>query len=70
MARNIRESHQMFLDSLGKHGQEHRDSSVRNVLLPPHKSRNGWSVKQFTNRWDLIDKKLMVPNKLDARDGS
>ena len=44
MAKNITASHQLWLRTPGKHGQQHRDSKVRCVLLPPGKCRNGWSI--------------------------
>jgi hypothetical protein len=28
------------------------------VLLPPGKCRDGWSIKKYRNKWDLIEKKL------------
>ena len=58
MAKNIKESHRIWLSSLGKKGQEHRDNPIRAVAIPPKKSLNGWNISKYKNRWDIIDKKL------------
>ncbi len=58
MAKNIKESHRIWLSSLGKKGQEHRDNPIRAVAIPPKKSLNGWNIRKYKNRWDIIDKKL------------
>jgi hypothetical protein len=58
MAREIRRDHHAWLNALGKKGQEHNESKVRTVTLPPYKSFIGWDVSEYRNRWDLIEKKL------------
>jgi hypothetical protein len=58
MAREISRAHRAWLDAPGKKGQEHNDSKVRTVTLPPYKSFTGWDVSEYRNRWDLIEKKL------------
>jgi len=30
----------------------HKDSMVRTVRLPPHKSFSGWDISEYLNRWD------------------
>ena len=58
MAKNVSETHQLWLRTPGKKGQPHNDNNVRAVYLPPRKSLTGWSIKRYLNRWDLIEKKL------------
>ena len=58
LARNVAESHKIWLKTPGKKGQEHRDSNMRTVAIPPRKTRNGWSIEKYLNRWDLIEKRL------------
>jgi hypothetical protein len=58
MATQVMEGHQLWLKTPGRNGQAHNDSNVRTVHIPPHKSINGWDIRRFKNRWDLIDKKL------------
>jgi hypothetical protein len=58
MAKEISKAHRDWLESPGKKGQEHNDSTVRTVTLPPHTSFTGWDVSEYKNRWDLIEKKL------------
>jgi len=58
MAMNVIEAHQMFLNSTGLRGQEHKDNTMRTVHLPPFKSRSGWDISEYRDRWDLIEEKL------------
>ncbi|RJP46134.1 MAG: hypothetical protein C4583_19370 [Anaerolineaceae bacterium] len=58
MAKEISKAHQAWLESPGKKGQEHNDSMIRIVTLPPHTSFTGWDVSEYQNRWDLIEQKL------------
>lgn len=58
MAKNILERHRTWLDTPGKKGQKHNESSVRTVHLPPLKSFSGWDISEYRDRWDLIEQKL------------
>lgn len=58
MSINIAESHRLYLETPGRNGQQRNDSDTRMVVLPPLKSRNGWDISEFKNRWDLIEEKL------------
>lgn len=60
MAKNVSVAHKLWLKSPGAKGQEHKDSKVRTVHLPPHKSFSGWNIRKYLNRWDLIEAKLRV----------
>jgi len=58
MAKNVSETHQLWLKTPGKKGQPHNDNNVRAVYLPPKKSLIGWSIKRYLNKWELIESKL------------
>jgi hypothetical protein len=58
MAKNVSEAHELWLSTLGKKGQAHKDNTVRTVHLPPYKSVNGWDIASYRDRWDLIDNVL------------
>lgn len=60
MSQHVREDHLRWLSTLGTKGQQHRDSAVRTVPLPPRKSLSGWGIEQYRDRWDLIEEKLRV----------
>jgi hypothetical protein len=51
MARNIYKSHQQWLQTPGKGGRAHKDSSIRVVHIPPRKT----FIARYRERWDLID---------------
>ena len=55
MARNIYKNHQNWLQTPGKSGRAHKDSSIRVVHIPPAKTVAGWSIARYRDRWDLID---------------
>lgn len=59
MSENVLKGHNIWLDSPGKKGQQHNDSNVRTIVLPPNiSSVYGWDISQYRNRWDLIEEKL------------
>lgn len=58
MAHNVSKAHDLWLETPGAKGQAHKDSKVRTVHLPPHKSLSGWDISQYLNRWDLIEEKI------------
>lgn len=59
MAKSVSETHQRWLNTPGKKGQKHKDTTVRTVCLPPYKpTHGGLDISKYKNRWDLIDKKL------------
>jgi hypothetical protein len=58
MAKNIYQGHHSWLEALGKNGQKHNDSGVRAVNLPPQKSFVGWDIREYRDRWDLLEQKL------------
>jgi hypothetical protein len=58
MARNVKEAHDLWLNTLGARGQVHRDSKVRIVHLPPVKSLEQWDISPYLNKWELIEQAL------------
>ena len=59
MAKHVAEGHQRWLDSPGRHGQDHRDNTMRVVNLPPYKSsHDSFDICSYLNRWDLIEERL------------
>lgn len=59
MAENISECHRFWIRTPGKSGRPHNPkSAVRVVHLPPYTCLNGWSIKPFLNKWDLIETHL------------
>jgi len=60
MSKNIKESHNQWLETPGMNGRQHEESSIRTITLPPRKCFNGWNVEEYENRWDLIEEKLRV----------
>jgi hypothetical protein len=59
MAGGVSKGHKRWLETLGKKGQQRKDSKVRTVYLPPHKHPiTEWSIAECKERWDLIGKKL------------
>jgi hypothetical protein len=55
VAKEVKSSHDRWLHTLGKKGQAHKANSVRNVMIPPHKSRwHQLDLTPYENRWDLI----------------
>jgi len=59
MAINVQESFRLWVETPGRAGQQHdSENRVRAVYLPPRTSRNGWSIEQYRNRWDMIEASL------------
>lgn len=54
MCREIRSRHKVWLDTPGKGGKKHNDTSIRTVLMPPHAREGRWDVSRYLNRWDLV----------------
>ena len=58
IADNVSQGHNLWMNTPGAKGQAHRDSKIRTVELPPHKTVNGWDVSPYLNRWELIEEKV------------
>lgn len=58
MAKNISGSHRKWLATPGAKGQQHNDSKVRMVDLPPRVSNIGWEISPYRDNWKLIEDKL------------
>ncbi len=61
MAIEVGKAHRFWREIPGKQGQEHQDSKIRIVNLPPYKSITGWDISEYQNRWDLVENKLNDP---------
>jgi len=61
MALNVSTAHKLWLEAPGAKGQPHVDSRVRIVHLPPSKSRNGWDISEYRNRWNLVEQLMRAP---------
>lgn len=61
VATNVAAGHRKWLETPGKAGQEHKDSPVRTIHLPPHRSAFvDWDITPYRNDWALIEKMLGV----------
>lgn len=58
MARNVADRHRGWLSTLGKKGQQRKDSSVRAVAVAEGAAPYFWNIAQYEERWDLIDDAL------------
>ena len=58
MADNEPKYHRLWLETPGKNGRAHNDTTPRVVLLPPSTSPFYWDVSGYRNNWDLIADKL------------
>ena len=54
MAKNVKSTHNFWLETPGKKGQQRNDSKVRAVHVPPYESSTFWNVGEFLDRWDFI----------------
>jgi len=59
LSKNIKESHQIWMDTPGVNGRVHKETSFRSIYLPPYKTENGWSIEEYKNRWDIIENLLV-----------
>lgn len=58
MSRNVCAFHERWLSTPGKKGQDHKDSSVRAVNVPPNAYAYLWTIAPYRERWDLIAEQL------------
>jgi hypothetical protein len=52
----MREGHEVWMKTPGMKGQQHNESKVRAIAIPPKLTRTGESIEGYRNRWDLISK--------------
>jgi hypothetical protein len=55
MSKNVAEQHKIWLETPGKNGQQHNESSMRTIQLPPRVAINGWSLEPYKNNWKIIE---------------
>ena len=58
MAKNVKASHQKWLNTPGKNGRVHKDSKIRVVEIPHKRTHYGWDPSEYLNRWDIIESLL------------
>lgn len=58
MSLNVRAFHERWLATPGKKGQDHQDSPVRAVNVPPNSYAHLWTIEPYRERWDLIAERL------------
>ena len=58
LAPRVASAHAAWLRDPGKDGRIRKDSDVLTVTLPPWKDYLGWSVEEYRNRWDIIERLL------------
>ncbi len=58
MVENAQKYHRLWVETPGKHGQPHKDTVVRVVLLPPSTSPFYWDVEKYLGKWEFIDQVL------------
>ena len=58
MSLNVSAFHEKWLAAPGKKGQDHQDSSVRAVNVPPNAYAHLWTIEPYRERWDLIAERL------------
>jgi hypothetical protein len=54
LAKEVSEDHALWLAGTKRDGSPRQDSSMRRILLPPARTRTGWSIAEYYGRWDLI----------------
>lgn len=59
MSENTKRQHETWHNTLGRKGQQHNESNVRTVILPPFENAYSWDISRYKNRWDLIEEKLI-----------
>ncbi len=55
MSKNVKEQHQIWLDTPDRLGNAHKPTDMRSIHLPPHKSLNNWSLDKYENKWEIIE---------------
>jgi hypothetical protein len=59
MSKNIEENHRIWGNKKGKNGRPHdKSTTIRTAPLPPKKGTNGWNIKRYENKWELIQNML------------
>jgi len=58
MSTQIKDAHDLWLNTPGAKGQKRNDSKVRMVHIPPSCSKTGWNISEYRDRWDLVEEKL------------
>lgn len=60
VSQNVRECHQLWLDTPARDGTAHKDNDMRTIQIPPYKSKTGWSIEKYKNNWGVIEGLLIT----------
>ena len=59
MAAHVRASFVLWRDAPGVGGRRHdAANTIRTVAIPPKVCKDGWDIKEYRGRWDLIESHL------------
>ena len=58
MSKETQEMHHRWLNTPGKDGRPHKDTSVRTTFIPPASNQYSWDISSYKNAWHLIAEKL------------
>lgn len=58
MALNVKNGHQKWLDTPGRKGRPHKETSIRSIPIPPYQGGYDWDISQYKNDWSRIEEKL------------
>jgi len=59
VSKNVKEAHEIWLNGLNsKDGSQRNDNDMRTIHIPPKRSRSGWDIAKYENRWDIIENLL------------
>jgi hypothetical protein len=59
ISKEVKKAHENWMNTPGKKGQQHNDSGIRAIVLPPNKNNfSEWSIEKYKNKWEIIDNLL------------
>lgn len=58
MSRETKAMHKKWLETPGKGGRPHKNTTVRVTFIPPATNQYAWDISPYENAWDLIEEKL------------
>lgn len=63
ISRETKAMHQRWLETPGKDGQPHKDTTVRTTFIRPAKNQYSWDISPYKNAWELIEERLADEEK-------
>ena len=58
LSKQVSSAHKEWLKGETPQGTPRKDSDVRTVAIPPNTSYIDWSIEDYRNRWEIIEKLL------------